>query len=230
MKALKELLIISSLVVSVLAASPVLARKTAPAINDDGMELIKDTKYSTVYADPDANLGNYTGIWLQDASVEFKKNWKRNQNRNTAGTMLRVKDSDVERIQEDMATLFREVFTAELLEGGYQLVEEAGENVLIARPAIVDLDIFAPDLRTAQRNFSYSESAGEMTLMLDLYDSLTNDKIVTSKDRQRDFERGFREWRTSVNNRATAKRMISSWATAFTELLDYERVSVADAD
>ena len=64
------------------------------------------------------------------------------------------------------------------------MVEDAGEDVLIAKPAIVDLDVIAPDLQTAQRSKTYSESAGEMTLVLELYDSLTHDKIVTVRDRK----------------------------------------------
>jgi len=230
MKANRVSLIISSLLVGVLSVSPALAKKSLPAVNDEGMELIKDTKYTTIYADPGADLGIYNQVWLQDASVAFKKNWLRDQNRHRRSNTNRVRDSDVERIKQDVATLFREVFTAELIDGNYKLVEQAGEDVLIIRPAIVDLDVIAPDLMTAQRTSTYSESAGEMTLELELYDSLTNDKIVTARDRKRDYQRGYVEWRTSVNNRATAKRMMSSWARAFKEQLDDARSSVTTSD
>ena len=223
-------LILSGLLVATLSASPALARKSLPAVNDEGMELIKDTRYTTIYADPGADLGGYKQILLQDASVAFKKNWQRDQNRSTRSASNRVKDSDMERIQLDVATLFREVFTAELVDGGYELVEQAGEEVLIVKPAIIDLDVIAPDLRTAARTSTYSESAGEMTLELELYDSLTNDKIVTAKDRKRDYQRGYVEWRTSVSNRATARRMMSSWARAFREQLDDARSSVTASD
>jgi len=230
MKARKTLFIVAGLFLIALASTPVWAKKDLPAVNDDGMELIKDTKYTTIYADPGADLGVYKQIWLQDASVAFKKNWLRDQNRHTRSTTQRVRDSDVERILLDVATLFREVFTAELVDGGYELVDQAGEDVLIVKPAIVDLDVIAPDIRTVNRSQTYSESAGEMTLELELYDSLTNDKIVTARDRKRDFRHGYLEWRTSVNNRATAKRMMSSWARAFREQLDDARSSVTASD
>ena len=230
MKTRKVSLIISSLLVAVLSASPVWARKSLPAVNDEGMELVKDTRYTTIYADPGADLGVYKQILLQDASVAFKRNWQRDQNRSTRSASNKVRDSDMERIKLDVATLFREVFTTELVDGGYELVEQAGEDVLIVQPAIVDLDVIAPDLRTAARTSTYSESAGEMTLELELYDSLTNDKIVTTKDRKRDYQRGYVEWRTSVSNRATARRMMSSWAKAFREQLDDARASVSTSD
>jgi len=136
----------------------------------------------------------------------------------------------MERIKQDVAVLFREAFTAELIDAGYELVEQAGEYVLTVKPDIVDLDVIAPDLMTAQRTSTFSESAGEMTLELELYDSITNDKIATARDRKRDYQRGYVEWRTSVNNRATAKRMMSSWARAFREQLDDARASVTSPD
>lgn len=227
MNATKPALIISSLLVAALASSPLLAKQSLPAINDEGMELVKDTKSTTIYADPGADLAIYNNIMLVDASVAFKKNWLRDQNRSSArATAWRVKDEDMQRIKADVAVMFREVFTEELQDGGYELVDEPGEDVLIARPAIIDLDVIAPDLMMAGRASTYSESAGEMTLILELYDSLTNDKIVTVKDRKRDFQRGYIEWRTSVNNRATAKRMMRSWAKAFRQSLDEARAAV----
>ena len=230
MKARKVSLIIFSLLVIGLATSPVWAKKSLPAINDEGMELVKDTRMTTIYADPGADLGIYKRIWLKDASVSFKKNWQRDQNRTSRGQAFRVKNKDMERIKQDVATLFREVMTAELVDGGYELVEQAGEDVLIAKPAIVDLDVIAPDLMTVSRTYSFSESAGEMTLVLELYDSLTNDKIVTARDRRQDYRRGYLEWRSSVSNRATAKRLMSSWARTFREALDDAHASVTAAD
>jgi hypothetical protein len=131
----------------------------------------------------------------------------------------------MKRITEDVATLFREVFTKQLTEGGYELAESAGPDVLTAQPAIVDLDVVAPDIQSASLTRSYSESAGEMTLNLELFDSLTGDKIVKATDRARDWDHGYMEWRTGVSNRADAERMMKSWAKAFVALLDEARAS-----
>lgn len=226
MKVRNIVLIVSILLVAGLTIAPAWAKKNLPAVNDEGMELIKDTRYTTIYADPGADLSIYKQIWLQDASVAFKKNWQRDLNRSTRSISNRVDNDDMERIKMDVSILFREVFTAELVDGGYELVEQAGEDVLLVKPAIVDLDVIAPDRRTATRTDTYSESAGEMTLYLELYDSVTNDKIATARDRKRDYRRGYIEWRTSVSNRADARRMMSSWARAFRENLDDARASV----
>jgi len=197
--------------------SPASAKKSLPAVNDEGMELVKDSELAVVYADPGADLSIYNRIWLQDATVAFKKNWQRDQNRSNR---LKVQTKDMERIQEDVATLFREVFTEELLDGGYELAEEIGDDVLLVNPAIVDLDVISPDIQRAGRTNSYSESAGEMTLNLELFDSLTGDKIAKATDRKRDYRHGYVEWRTSVSNRSDARRMMTSWAKALRSALD----------
>lgn len=223
----QSLLIATGLLAGCLMATPALAKKDLPAVNEDGMQLVKDTRMSTIYADPDADLSAYKKIILMDASVAFKKNWQRNQNFDSSySTAFMVKDSDVARIKEDMATLFRESFTKELVKAGYVLVDEPGEDVLKVKPEIVDLDVYAPDIKSAYRSESYSQSAGEMTLILELYDSQTDDLIVKAKDRKRDFDKGYMEWRTSVSNRATARRMMNAWAKTFREALDDARLTV----
>jgi len=210
-------LTILALALAIATVSPVWAKKSLPAVNDEGMELVKDSDLATVYADPGADLSIYNRIWLQDSTVAFKKNWQRDQNRSHR---LKVQNKDMEQIKIDVATLFREVFTEELLDGGYELVEENGDDVLVVKPAIVDLDVIAPDIQRAGREYSYSESAGEMTLNLELFDSATGDKIAKATDRKRDYRRGYMEWRTGVSNRADARRLMKPWAKALRSALD----------
>ena len=213
---------IAALVFSMATISPAWS-KSKPAVDSEGMELVKDSELATVYADPGADLSIYNSVWLQDAEVSFKKNWARDLQRST--TRMRIRTSDMEKIQDDVATLFREVFAKELTDGGYQLVEEAGEDVLLVKPAIVNLDVVAPDLKSASFSRSYSNRAGEMTLNVELFDSLTNDKIAKAIDRKRDYDRGYAEWRTSVSNRAVARRMMIVWAKALRSALDEARAS-----
>ena len=210
-----------ALLLGMAAAPTAWAKKNLPPVNDEGMELVKDSELATVYADPGADLSIYNQVMLLDASVAFKKNWQRDQNR--GASRLRVKDRDMIKIQEEVATLFREVFTQELVDGGYTMTDEAGEDVLLVKPAIVDLDVWAPDIQSSSRTYSYSESAGEMTLNLELFDSVTEDKIAKATDRQKDPMRGYHQWRTSVSNRADARRMMTKWAKALRSALDEAR-------
>ena len=224
MKTSRVFLTLSALILSISAGAPAWAKKDLPEVNDEGMVLVENSELATVYADPGADLGIYKRFILLDATVSFKKNWKRDQN---FPNPLKVKDSDMVKIQEDVADLFREVFTKELIDGGYAMADEPGPDVLLIKPAIVDLDIEAPDIPSSTRTYSYSRSAGEMTLNLELYDSLTDDKIVKATDRKKDPDYMRMEWRTSVSNRSDAKRMMTAWAKALRDLLDEARKSTS---
>ena len=186
----------------------------------DGLELIDDTRLALVYAQPYANLGQYNKIYLDNAYIAFKKNWQRNQNRSQAH---KVSSDDMSRIKSELSSLFREVFSKTLIEGGYELVTERDNDVLLVRPSIINLDITAADTNSANRTQSFSETAGEMTLYLELYDSVTDDLIAKALDRQMDRRTGFFQWQNHVTNRAAANRILQVWANVLKEGLDDAR-------
>lgn len=183
----------------------------------EGLQLIRDTNLALVYAEPGADLGRYNRIYLADTYVAFKKNWKRNQNR---GSSHKISADDMSRIKSELALLFRDVFTRTLEESGYDLVTEHAEDVLLVKPAIINLDVVAPETRSPGIVHSYSETAGEMTLYLELYDSVTGDLIAKALDRKVDRHTGYFRWQNRVSNRAAARRILQEWAKVLKEGLD----------
>jgi hypothetical protein len=119
------------------------------------------------------------------------------------------------------------VFTEELETAGYQLADGRAEDVLIVKAAIIDLDVNAPDTRSAGRSSSFTTSAGSMTLYLELYDSETDDLLAKALDPTADRGTSFMQWQTSVANKAAAKRMMKPWAKALREGLDSSRESTS---
>jgi hypothetical protein len=69
----------------------------------------------------------------------------------------------------------------------------------------------------------FTESAGRMTLKLEIYDSVTGDLIAMASDRREAPRRGYRQWTTSVSNRAEAQRMLQRWAKDLVKRLDEAR-------
>lgn len=194
---------------------------TAPDVNLDGLQLVDKTRHGEIYADPAVDWSQYQRILLDPATVSFRKNWERDQNRLQS---FKVRPEDIERIKSGLSELFDEVFTQELsANGGYEIVSVTGEDVLRITPRIVDLDAYAPDTSSPAQTRQYSESAGRMTLKLELYDSVTGDLIATASDRQEDPRLGYMEWRTRVSNRRDAERMLERWATTLRERLDAAR-------
>jgi len=223
---MKKLLIVVLLIA--LVATPVasFAKKKSeiPQTTVEGLVLIPDTKdIAFVWAEPGADLSQYKRIHLVDPEVAFKKNWQRDLNRSSANRLNTVTSSDMERIKKDVAALFMEVFTEELTAGGYTLTEERAEDVLLVTPAIIDLNVTAPDTRSADRGNSYSTSAGSMTLYMKIYDSETGDLLAKALDPTSDRDNGQMEWSTSASNRAAAKRLMKPWAEALRGGLDESR-------
>ena len=153
MKANRSALSLSTFLFSIALSINAVASDDLPEITEEGLHKLKDTNLGLVYAQPDADLNVYNRVKLLEPSVAFKKNWQRDQNRSYS---FKVKASDMERMKKGVAELFMEVFTEELSEGGYELTEEVGEDVLLVRPAIVNLDITAPDVNTPNRSYQLS--------------------------------------------------------------------------
>jgi len=219
---MKKILLILSIIILGTASVAAIAKskKEIPEYTVEGLKLVPNTKnLALVWAEPGANLSQYDRVFLTKPYVAFKKNWKREQNRSN----LKVSNTDMERIKESVSELFMEVFTEELEKGGYKLASERAEDVLIVKAAIIDLNVNAPDTRSAGRSSTFTSTAGSMTLYLELYDSQTDDLLAKALDPKADRDHGWLQWQTSVSNRAAGKRMMKPWAEALRKGLDAAR-------
>jgi hypothetical protein len=197
-----------------------IAQEEPPGTTIEGLQLIKDSNLTLVYAQPGIDLRQYNKVFLGEAYIAFKKNWQRDQNKSHPH---KISADDMTTMKAELSSLFREVFSTTLEEGGYELVIERAEDVLLLKPAIINLDVIAPDTMTANRGNTYSESAGEMTLYLELYDSVTDDLIAKALDRKIDRQTGYFQWQNHVTNRAAANRILQVWANVLKEGLDEAR-------
>lgn len=214
--------LLSTLILSAMITAPavVVAESKPPAISLEGLELVDKTRRGELYADPDVDWSVYEQVQLEQATVAFRKNWKRDQNRYQS---MKVRASDIERIKSGLSELFDDVFSKELAEGGYTMADSSGDNVLKIVPHIVDLDVYAPDTRSPGIQRSFTETAGRMTLKLEMYDSITGDLLAAASDRRESPRRGYMQWSNSVSNTAEARRMLQNWAKRLVELLDEAR-------
>ena len=211
-------------VLGLLAANGAYAKKQElPDVTVDGLHRVTDSKLAIVYAEPGADLAPYKRVQLLDAYVAFKKNWERDQ-RTRSASNFRVTAKDIEKIKTTLAEEFQTVFKEALEEAGYEITDEAGEDVMIVRPAIINLDVNAPDTLRAGRTNTYTASAGEMTLYIELYDSITGDIIAKALDRKIDrANAGFYTWTNAVTNRAAALRILRGWAKILVNAMNEAR-------
>ena len=137
----------------------------------------------------------------------------------------------MERIKEDVAGLFMDVFVEQLEAAGYDVVNFVDEDVLIVRPAIFDMEITAPDAGRSGRSRIYTANTGAATLFVELFDSLSSDLIGRAVDRRSAGRSGgFAMQSNRVTNRADARREFRVWADKLIEFLDQHYVKAGEAE
>lgn len=184
-----------------------------PAVSEDGLQLVPNSRMAAVYVQPGADLAPYYRVMLAEPQVAFRKNWERDLRSQSASKLSASSRVNTSKIKENLAQEFKSVFTDKLTMGGYEVVTQAGDDVLLILPAIVNLDITAPETSGSGRTNSYVRSAGEMTLYIELYDSVTGDIIAKAVDRQVDRESNqMYTWANSATNKAAADRILNGWA------------------
>jgi hypothetical protein len=211
---------------TVIAASLVLPCSLAqaaddplPEVSDDGLHLQKSKDARVVYVRPGATLEPYKRVAILECYVEFQKDWQRRYNQ-TAAMGTRLTDADAEKIRTAIAEEFKKVFTDELqTKGGYQVVDVAAPDVMILRPALVNVVVTAPDVANTGRTRTIVSSAGQMTLFLELFDSTSKEILARIIDPKAD-PRGFAQYANRVTNKAAADDMLRDWAGALRKHLD----------
>ncbi|PKI17231.1 DUF3313 family protein [Colwellia sp. 12G3] len=206
---LSAIAIVASIAIGCSSTNPT----NAPQVSPEGMELKKSTRSTVAYKKEGVDFSEYDKVQILPSGVAFKKNWKRDYNRDQASLSTRVHDDDVIRIKADVAKLFDEVFKEEFgKDAKFPIVDKVSSNTLVIRPAIVNLDVAAPDLKSAGNVKTYASDAGQATLFLELYDGVSGEILARIVNVSVAGDNSYYQWATRVSNRADAKRMIRTWA------------------
>lgn len=203
--------------VAVAALLPAMAADEPPK-EWDGLVRVSSKQLDHLYKLPEADFSGYKRVRLDPIEVEFDKNWKPNQNERSPSR--RLTDEDIEKIKKALAEEFRKVFTEELTKNGYAVVEESGEDVLRVSAAIINLYITAPEKMSAGRSRTYTTSAGHMTLVVELRDSVTGKLMARAIDSVQGRDTGNFMITNSVTNMSSARTALSKWAVVLREGLD----------
>jgi len=203
--------------ISAVALLPAIAADAPPA-EWDGLVRVESKQIDHLYKLPEADFSGYKRVRLDPIEVEFDKNWKPNDS--TRSPSQRLSSSDIEKIKKTLAEEFRKVFTEELTKNGYPVVAESDDDVLRVSAAIVNLYITAPEKMSAGRSRTYTTSAGHMTLVVELRDSVTGKLMARAVDSVQGRDTGNFMITNSVTNMSSARTALSKWAVVLREGLD----------
>ena len=188
-------------------------RAAQPEVTEDGLVRVQSSRKVGVYRAPDIPFTQYRRISLDGIAVSFSKNWLRiNKN---------LKEADRGRIRADLVRAFREEMTKELVDrGGYALTDEASTDVLRVQPSIQDLDITAPDAGLTPGTRSFVQTAGSMTLVIELRDAASGVVVARIIDVERARETRDLQLANQTSNDVEARMAFASAARHTREALN----------
>ena len=113
---------------AVFLTAAAVATEEPPEITHDGLHLVRDSQLAVVWAKPDIDLSVYNKILILELYVAFDSSWERDQGRRVSGNARN-------NIKQSVVAEFNAAFREELeVRGGYPIVAEPGEDVMIIRP------------------------------------------------------------------------------------------------
>lgn len=217
---IKALLQTFALLIAVATASTLKAA-APPSVTIDGLHRVPDTAVDLLYALPGATLSGYNRIYLAPVQISFVRDYKRRMNQLHPHS---VTDQDMEDMKTALAELFTEEFTSVLQnDAGYPLVDGVADDVLAVRAAIIDLDVLAPEAASRPNSRSAIPSVGQMTLYLELIDSVSGDILAKALDHQYDRTRVQINVRNRDRNTRAARAIVRDWAEQLRQGMDEAR-------
>jgi len=188
----------------------------------DGLVLKSRTKQRVVWVRPGATFGQYDKVVIVDCMVAFQKDWQRNYNNSVDDPSRMVTDEKVKEMKTWLSQEFKRVFAKRLQKGGYQVVDAPGPGVLSLRPAIVEVQVTAPDIMSAGMNMNVVTSAGSGVFYLEVWDTATNTILARAMDAEADRQ-PFARQANSVTNAQAADVILEGWADDLVRHLDAVR-------
>ena len=208
-------LCLAILAMGVLAGCASTPNEDLPTVTDEGLHLVKGTKSGALYVLPGADLAQYNQFAIAEVRVAFKDDWLKDQN--STRRAHRVTQEDADEIKHAVSEQFEKIFTEELQKGGYKVVDLEGvdnseQDLLLLRPAIINLDVTAPDTKSAGRSRTFTASAGSMTLLMGFYDAVSGSMLARVVDAEAAHDSGYMQISNSVTNMSEANRIFRKWA------------------
>jgi hypothetical protein len=189
-------------------------------ITAEGLHRLRNTSFRNAWVKPDAEFADYDRIQLAPIAIKYKRKPSRSAYHSTNRNFALRDDQ-----QARLADLFLDVFTGELAKSDhFGIAEQSGPRVLRLEASIIDLVVKVPT-QTLGNERTFTTSTGEMTLLLELFDSPSGEILARVADRQEARAAGHGGFNDLYySNPATdgdaVRRVFQRWAEILRRRLD----------
>jgi hypothetical protein len=212
-KKLLELGVVCLTVVLVTACGP---QPTQPAptadVNIEGLSEVSSRRFEAAFARPGVNFGDYSKLMLDELKLAFRTP-DRSQNEFALG------EDQKTRFRAEMAVAFgKELGQLENLE----LVTEPGPDVLRVGVRVQDIAARSPGRRVGgmgRASFAL-ETIGELTLVIELRDSESEELLARVFDRQAIEGAAMLSGDNVISTWQGVEQLVARWASSTREGLD----------
>jgi len=201
------------------SAPPTIQQGPDAEVSFDGLHVVDNAAFREAWADPDIEFSRYNKIMPGGAFFEFRA-VKRTSNTTAARSRARefyIDEDARARLEEEVTAIFAEELASSTR---FTVVDEPGPDVLIIRGGLHDIVSFVPP-EPIGRGEIWLSSVGEITLLLEVVDSLSGEVIARAVER-RAAERGggMAIQANRVTTWAELRRLTRRWATTLRDGLD----------
>ena len=163
-------------------SQPLIALDSESGSTSDGLYHVDPRVMEAAWVRPDLNLSKYTGILIMPTITAFRKVYGSYNVKSDDGSKgFRVSDVNKDRLSIAFGEAFHE-FASQLKP--YEIANGAGRNVLLVQGLLVDVISRIPPERSGS-NRLFVRRPWEVTLMVELRDSMSNQLLARSIESQR---------------------------------------------
>ena len=187
-------------------------------MSQGGLHKVKVKGVELAYARPGATLAAYQKVKLDPVQVTFAKDW----NPTPTGSPFPITHAQRETIRANVARIVYQAFDKELQRGnGYPVVTKAGPHVLGIKVYVINVYVTVPAVLTPGMSTTFAvASAGQGTLVLQLYDSQTFQVLARVMDAQGAQSAGPMLRSNSVTNQVQGEIIADRWAKILRNAFD----------
>jgi hypothetical protein len=216
----KILLTFAAMAIAGCSSAPATIQQGADAeVSFDGLHAIDNSIFKQAWADPDIDFSRYSKIMPGGAFFEYRavKKTSSTTRARASGDEFYIDDQ----AREKLKGLATEIFSEELAKSTrFTVTDTSGPDVLIIRGGLHDIVSRVPP-EPIGRGDIYLSSVGEITLILEVVDSMSGEVIFRAVERRAAERGGGMAIRANtVTTMAEVRRLIRRWATTLRDGLD----------